>query len=305
MNRSRVLIIAAVCAALAAGCGQQQGSGTDEQPETVIVYRDDTGQQGGSASSDDSQDDTQQNTQEATSQETTSQGGGASSSTRLPDDFPLPVPDGYEVQSVRDEGDDIDVDLQVPDGQQAYDEYLQTLRDEGFDIEESGTGADDGQFDGDLDFRNDSFDGDMDFSGTLLEIDLDRLDSSASGSSESGSSDDGGSGASSGSTSSTELPDGFPVSLPGDAEVQSVREDGDDPDDAGDIDVDVNVSDGQAAFDAFLQSLESDGFTIEDSETGTDDGNFDGDIDFYNDEYDGSVGFEGTRAEIDLDSRNR
>ncbi len=100
----------------------------------------------------------------------------AGGTATLPPSFPLPVPEEYEVISVQESGDDTEVVLAAPSGQDAYDYYREAIPEAGFTIEEldqEGSGA---SFEGDIEFENETFSGDVDIDGTRVEIDLDRRD---------------------------------------------------------------------------------------------------------------------------------
>ncbi len=291
-------------AVFVAGCGGQQSQApqTDDQPETVIVYRDseDPGNDGNNGNNDDSSGSSGSSTTVSSDTSSGTSSGSVSgdaddnmqATDQVPEGFPVPIPGDYQVERVGETERELAVDLLTPSGQDAYNYYEQALRDEGFDIEEAEIDTDEGQFDANIDFRNQEYDGDIDFNGDYLEIDVEILNPVASSGSSNNS---GGSGSSSGG-----LPSGFPVSIPDDYEVQSVQEGV--GDDAGGIDVTLDVPDGQAAFDYYSQNLEGDGFIIEEADIDNDSINFDGDIDFSGADYEGNVDVTGNTVEIDLDS---
>src|SRR5215208_3311569 len=60
------------------------------------------------------------------------------SGQQLPDDFPIPVPDRYQVEAVGEAGNETAVILRVPSGEDAYNYYRHFLADEGFRLVDEG-----------------------------------------------------------------------------------------------------------------------------------------------------------------------
>ncbi|MGI8651059.1 MAG: hypothetical protein ACR2KW_11885 [Rubrobacter sp.] len=98
------------------------------------------------------------------------------STTELPPSFPLPVQEEYEVVSVQESDDDMEVVLAVPSGQAAYEYYREAIPEAGFTIDEIDQESSGDSFEGDIEFENETFSGDMDIDGTRVEMDLDRRD---------------------------------------------------------------------------------------------------------------------------------
>lgn len=93
----------------------------------------------------------------------------------LPANFPVPVPDEYEVQAVGTAGDETSVILAVPSGEDAYNYYRQALADEGFRVEDEGRNQG-GFFEADLEFSGGVYKGGMEFDGDRVEIEVERED---------------------------------------------------------------------------------------------------------------------------------
>ncbi|MGI8909710.1 MAG: hypothetical protein ACR2JR_04030 [Rubrobacteraceae bacterium] len=192
--RKLILVPAAVAALLLAACGTQaQTPQTDDEPKTVTVYKD-------------GDDDGRSSDQIAASQNNSgSQSGGDSQSGsssqqggvivednddrddiadpdaddnmrsggQLPGDFPVPVPDTYQVEAVGNAGNETSAVLRVPSGEDAYNYYRQALADEGFWVEDEGSEGND-YFEAELEFSNNELEGNMDFDGDNVEIDIER-----------------------------------------------------------------------------------------------------------------------------------
>lgn len=187
------LAVALVAALTLAGCGAEarspqvdDRSGAEDRPETVIVYRD--GDDSGTRSGDQAA---------ADSGNTGNQGGGTQgggivvedddpdgrddldaddnmqSGGQLPADFPIPVPDEYELGAVGEGGNETAVILRVSSGEDAYNYYRQDLADEGFRVVDEGRNRG-GFFDAELEFSNNELEGNIDFDGDTVEIDLER-----------------------------------------------------------------------------------------------------------------------------------
>lgn len=95
------------------------------------------------------------------------------SGQQLPDDFPIPVPDRYQVEAVGEAGNETAVILRVPSGEDAYNYYRQDLANAGFRVVDEGRNQG-GFFDAELEFSNNALDGNIDFDGDRVEIDLER-----------------------------------------------------------------------------------------------------------------------------------
>lgn len=104
-------------------------------------------------------------------------GSSGGSSGSIPDGFPISIPNDYSVQNVQEgvgeDAGDIEVTLDAPDGQAAFDYYSQNLEGEGFVIEETDIDNDSANFDGDIDFNGADYEGNVDVTGNTVEIDLD------------------------------------------------------------------------------------------------------------------------------------
>ena len=102
------------------------------------------------------------------------------SEQQLPADFPIPVPDEYEVQAVGEAGNETAVILRVPSGEDAYNYYRQALADSGFRVVDEGRNR--GLFfDAELEFSDNNLEGNIDFDGDTAEIDLERYEAPAIG----------------------------------------------------------------------------------------------------------------------------
>ncbi|MBA2692921.1 MAG: hypothetical protein H0U65_10570 [Rubrobacter sp.] len=160
----------------------------NERPETVIVHRDEDGGDGQSGN----QPNTNQNDAQGGSQSDSSQGGGAiiedrdeddindldaddnmQSGQQLPEDFPVPVPDDFQVQAVGNVGNETSAVLEAPSGEDAYNYYRQALADAGFRVVDEGRNQS-GYFDAELEFSNNDLEGNIDFNGNTIEIDIER-----------------------------------------------------------------------------------------------------------------------------------
>lgn len=191
----------AALAMLAACSPQAQAPQVDDQsndrPETVIVYRDannaneqSDGQSGNQPST--TQTDSQSDSQNSGSQNSGSQGGAIiedrdddgfngdfdaddnmQSGQQLPEDFPVPVPDDYQVGAVGDVGNETSAIVEAPSGEDAYNYYRQALADAGFRVVDEGRNQS-GYFDAELEFSSNDLEGNMDFNGNTIEIDVER-----------------------------------------------------------------------------------------------------------------------------------
>lgn len=160
-------VAALLLLSLSAACGIQPKAPrvddtSEAQPKTVIVYRDTGESQNGSvdqAPDDDNVDDADDNMQ---------------SGAQLPGDFPIPVPNDYQVQASGSVGDETAAVLEVPSGEDAYNYYRQALADAGFDVVDEGRNET-GFFDAELEFSNADFEGNLDFEGNTVEVGVERL----------------------------------------------------------------------------------------------------------------------------------
>jgi hypothetical protein len=183
----------AACAAQTQEPRVDDSSSTDNRPKTVVVYRDDSdadGQSNGQAAAEEGDNSSQggKNSQEARTQS----GGGIivegndsydtdgldaddnmQRGQQLPDNFPIPVPEEYQVEAVGEAGNETAVILSVPSGEDAYNYYRQALANAGFRVVDEGRNQG-GFFDAELEFSNNALDGNIDFDGDRVEIDLER-----------------------------------------------------------------------------------------------------------------------------------
>ncbi len=182
----------AVAMALAACSAQTQeprvddSSGAVEQPKTVVIYKDANDPSDGEASTGQEDNGGQANGNP--------QDGGSilvddddpdgvddldaddnmRSDQRLPADFPIPVPDEYQVEAVGVAGSETAVILRVPSGEDAYNYYRHFLADEGFRLVDEGRSRD-GFLDAEVEFSNSELEGSMDFDGDTVEVDIERF----------------------------------------------------------------------------------------------------------------------------------
>lgn len=199
MRKLSLIPVALIATLTLAACGAQNQtpqvddrSGADNQPETMIVYRDsnDADEQANEQVAA-SPDDTSSQSGIA-SQDTRAQSGGGiivedepdgmddldaddnmQSGRQLPADFPIPVPEEYQVEAVGEAGNETAVLLGVPSGEDAYHYYRQDLADAGFRVVDEGRNQG-GFFDAELEFSNNELEGNIDFDGDRVEIDLER-----------------------------------------------------------------------------------------------------------------------------------
>lgn len=144
----------------------------NEQPETAVVYR------GGEESSGDTAEETVSNTDDSGSGGQSEVGSGGSqapqSASQIPADFPLPVPDAYQVEGAHESADDIEVLVSAPFGEEAYDFYLAAAPESGFEITESEESGSGDTFDGDIDCQSNDLEGSVDIDG--IRVDINRRD---------------------------------------------------------------------------------------------------------------------------------
>jgi hypothetical protein len=200
VRKLSVITVALVATLTLAACGAESRSpqvdyrsGTEDRPETVVVYRDaeDSGGQSDDQAAANQNDTSNQGRDN--SQDTRAQSGGGiiveddnpdgmddldaddnmHSGQQLPADFPIPVPDEYQVEAVGEAGNETAVILGVPSGEDAYNYYRQDLADSGFRVVDEGRNQG-GFFDAELEFSNNELEGNIDFDGDTVEIDLER-----------------------------------------------------------------------------------------------------------------------------------
>ena len=184
----------AACAAQTQEPRVDYSSSTDDRPKAVVANRDDSdadGQSNVQAAAEEKSDNSSQggkNSQEARIQS----GGGIvvegddsydtdgldaddnmRSGQPLPDDFPIPVPETYQVEAVGEAGNETAVILRVPSGEDAYNYYRHALANAGFRVVDEGRNHG-GFFDAELEFFNNALDGNIDFDGDTVEVDLER-----------------------------------------------------------------------------------------------------------------------------------
>ncbi len=183
----------AACAAQTQEPRVDDTSRADDRPKTVIIHRDDSDADGQSKGQAAAQQDDNSGQGGSNSQDTRARDGGGvivedndpddvadpdaddnmQSGRQLPDDFPIPIPDEYQVEAVGDAGNEPAVTLRVPSGEDAYNYYRQALADAGFRVVDEGRDQG-GFFDAELEFSNNDLEGNIDFDGDTVEIDLER-----------------------------------------------------------------------------------------------------------------------------------
>jgi hypothetical protein len=193
MKRLTTILALLVTALALAACSAQtqepqvdDSSGAAERPKTVVIYKDaddrtgdespkgqddnsnqDSGnaQDGGSIVADDDDPD---------SVDDLDADDNMRSGQRLPADFPIPVPDEYQVSAVGEAGNETAVILRVPSGEDAYNYYRHFLADEGFRLVDEGRSRS-GFLDAEVEFSNSELEGSMDFDGDTVEVDIERF----------------------------------------------------------------------------------------------------------------------------------
>jgi hypothetical protein len=185
------LAVASVAALMLAGCGAEarspqvdDRSGAENRPETVIVYRDDPDDQPDDQTTSDSGNSSNQGGDSQDSgivvedddpdgRDDLDADDNMQSGEQLPADFPIPVPDEYEIGAVGEGGNETAVILRVPSGEDAYNYYRQDLADSGFRVVDEGRNRG-GFFDAELEFSNNELEGNIDFDGDTVEVDIER-----------------------------------------------------------------------------------------------------------------------------------
>jgi hypothetical protein len=187
-----ILALLVTALALAACSAQTQeprvddSSGTADRPETVVIYKntndpsdveastgqDDNGGQGNGNPQDGESilvdDDDPDGVDDLDADE------NVRSDQQLPADFPIPVPDEYQVVAVGKAGNETAVILRVPSGEDAYNYYRHFLAHEGFRVVDEGRSRG-GFLDAEVEFSNSEIKGSMDFDGDTVEVDIERF----------------------------------------------------------------------------------------------------------------------------------
>lgn len=187
--RKLFLVPAVLAAFLVAACGAQtQAPQIDEQAaanrDLSTIQNDDSPRSAGDSRNGDTTVEDESRTDDSRNRDDRARddrGGdddadaNLQSGQPLPADFPVPVPDEYEVQAVGTAGDETSVILAVPSGEDAYNYYRQVLADEGFQVEDEGRNQG-GFFEADLEFSGGVYKGGMEFDGDRVEIEVERED---------------------------------------------------------------------------------------------------------------------------------
>jgi hypothetical protein len=187
-----ILALLVTALALAACSAQTQeprvddSSGTADRPETVVIYKsandpsdveastsqDDNGGQGNGNPQDGEgivvDEDDPDGVDDLDADE------NVRSDQQLPADFPIPVPDEYQVVAVGKAGNETAVILRVSSGEDAYNYYRHFLADEGFRVVDEGRSRG-GFLDAEVEFSNNELEGSMDFDSDTVEVDIERL----------------------------------------------------------------------------------------------------------------------------------
>jgi hypothetical protein len=187
-----ILVLLVTALALAACSAQTQeprvddSSGTADRPETVVIYKsandpsdveastsqDDNGGQGNGNPQDGEgivvDEDDPDGVDDLDADE------NVRSDQQLPADFPIPVPDEYQVVAVGKAGNETAVILRVSSGEDAYNYYRHFLADEGFRVVDEGRSRG-GFLDAEVEFSNNELEGSMDFDSDTVEVDIERL----------------------------------------------------------------------------------------------------------------------------------
>jgi hypothetical protein len=187
-----ILALLATALALAACSAQTQeprvddSSGTADQPETVVIHKNandcsdveaSTGQDDNSGQGDGNPQDGEGifvADDDPDGVDDLDADDKMRSDQRLPADFPIPVPDEYEVVAVGEAGNETAVILRVPSGEDAYNYYRHFLAEEGFRLVDEGRSRG-GFLDAEVEFSNSELEGSMDFDGDTVEVDIERF----------------------------------------------------------------------------------------------------------------------------------
>jgi hypothetical protein len=187
-----ILALLATALALAACSAQTQepqiddSSGAAERPKTVVIYKNANDSSDGEASTgrDDnsSPDDSKPQDGENILVDDDDPDGvddldaddKMRSDQQQPADFPIPVPDEYQVGAVGEAGNETAVILRVPSGEDAYNYYRHFLAEEGFRLVDEGRSRG-GFLDAEVEFSNSELEGSMDFDGDTVEVDIERF----------------------------------------------------------------------------------------------------------------------------------
>jgi hypothetical protein len=161
-------------------------SGTAGQPETVVIYKNSDDPTDGEAAkgTDDNSGRGGGNPQDGESivadgddpdgVDDLDADDNMRSDQRLPANFPIPVPDEYQVGAVGEAGNETAVILHVPSGEDAYNYYRHFLAEEGFRLVDEGRSQDE-FLDAEVEFSNSELAGSMDFDGDTVEIDIEMF----------------------------------------------------------------------------------------------------------------------------------
>jgi hypothetical protein len=187
-----ILALLATALALAACSAQTQeprvddSSGAADRPKTIVINKDANDPSDGEASpgQDDNGGQGNGNPQDGESilvddddpdgVDDLDADDNMRSDQRLPADFPIPVPDDYQVGAIGVAGNETAVILRVPSGEDAYNYYRHFLTDEGFRLVDEGR-SQGGFLDAEVEFSNGELEGSMDFDGDTVEVDIERF----------------------------------------------------------------------------------------------------------------------------------
>ena len=193
MKRLTTILALLVAALALAACSAQtqepridDSSGTAARPETVVIYKNandrsdveaSTGQDGNGGQGDGNPQDGEGilvDDDDPDGVDDLDADDNMRSDQRLPADFPIPVPDEYQVVAVGEAGHETAVILRVSSGEDAYNYYRHFLADEGFRLVDEGR-SQGGFLDAEVEFSNGELEGSMDFDGDTVEVDIERF----------------------------------------------------------------------------------------------------------------------------------